>query len=572
MSPYDPVPLSYSEPLQQYTESRSLPYSSLESVKQPYVTPINEETKSAWYPKSIALVVLWISYIIGMIVLLEKAVEAAPHSVIQPWAYTVLPGLTLTLFAQGHLVITSIHLSRVGVSALHSPRTAPRSWAELYWLADGKWHGPMGIVTTLMTAAKHQTGLSLTFLAFALTCIIATATPIIFSRAYPVGTLDVLQNTTISPSTFSLKALLAIESYAQVGTGGGSWSTGLSIFESYNDSVYTPLNQLRGDTSDFFFAGSSLQTDTRLPGLRLQGGCQPYQNDSLLAVLDNTTFPTFCDSGVFNGSQAQLIRPRAVSNPWSVTLIFGACSENDYAFGTPEFAISTNTAYFYFISSNATNGPVTKGMVKCQSVLSVGDADVSGIRGTYEDFKVFPNTAVLGAQGGEPLEDPLAAVIYALNPDPSATDGSPDDTVHSTIVKQLGYNATLVGGSLNFTQPTMDIFADRVWFGVSHMTAGLGLLSRTSDTVYPAISHHTVSGRTRSPLFVKIAFALLGSWLLALLAVTAYTYRKTFAPSLNSYVAAHLSVKEGVLMEEKISDEPAENGRLRSSYSSPLAL
>lgn len=139
---------------------------------------------------------IWITYIIATIIVLEKA------------AASVLPGLMLTLFAQAHAAITAMHLARVGVSALQSSNTAHHSWAELFWLADQAWQGLVGVITTGIAMRKMKVRVSSMFVTFSFTCIlVAWVTPVILSRAYPVGIVDVRHTTSITPSTLSLDGL-----------------------------------------------------------------------------------------------------------------------------------------------------------------------------------------------------------------------------------------------------------------------------------------------------------------------------------------------------------------------------
>jgi hypothetical protein len=90
------------------------------------------------YPLSTVALVIWVAYVAATIWLCERTATLSKTTVGLPWAYTTLPSLLLTGFAQGHSAITAMHLGRLAVSALHQRLTRPRSWAELFWLADSK--------------------------------------------------------------------------------------------------------------------------------------------------------------------------------------------------------------------------------------------------------------------------------------------------------------------------------------------------------------------------------------------------------------------------------------------------
>jgi hypothetical protein len=91
-------------------------------------------------------------------------------------------------FAQAHVPITAAHLARLAVSALHNPDTAPRTWTELFWLADRSWQGPLAIGNTYLSMLRRRVRPSVTFVLFSIACISAIATPILLSRAWPSAT------------------------------------------------------------------------------------------------------------------------------------------------------------------------------------------------------------------------------------------------------------------------------------------------------------------------------------------------------------------------------------------------
>ena len=505
----------------------------------------DEKEKFALYPLSLIVVGVWIAYIIATIIVLESAAAAAPRSVHQPWRFSVLPGLMLTLFAQAHAAITAMHLARIGVSALQSPRTSPHSWAELFWLADRSWQGPVGIITTGMAMTKMKVRVSSMFVIFALTSVVALVTPIILSRAYPVGVVSVHQTTFITPSTISTTGLQNVEGLAMIEIGSSSWATGLSVLDVYNSSTYVPPGQPRSNTSDIFFAGDIQGAEAKLPGLRLRGSCQPYTSNAAASVEANTTsLSTFCTN----------FRYSTMGDPFYTsfvsygnnTISYGYCIDVphlDPPFDTNRTE-SKGNAYIYFDTTNRTAS--AKGMVKCQSSLSLGTALLSGTQGTYQSFQESSLYNASQASGGLRLFDPLGALLVFLS------DKAPTLELQALIATQLGYRAFNLPnhpGHLHFTQPTLNDLAEYVWFGVAHMTASIGLLSRTSDTLYLATVQQTTSGRTRSPKFIVGAIALLVLWLAVLIYSTARSYRTTFGDSLNSYVAGRLLMKEVHLVD-----------------------
>jgi hypothetical protein len=196
-------------------------------------------------------------------------------------------------------------------------------------------------------------------------------------------------------------------------------------------------------------------------------------------------------------------------------------------------------------------------MVKCQSLLSFGTASLSGIQGIYKSFRedlVFTQRQVQGIVVMPPKADPLYTMLMGIAEELSPSEASRRYDQSSMLLTELGYNITTAeDGSLNYAQPSLDIFAGRIWDGVAHMTVGLGLLSSTSDTVYPAVVRYTTSGRTRSSEFVVGSFALLALWMSGLIYVSIRSYRLSNDSSLGSYIAARLHAQDPRLYVEDVT-------------------
>ncbi|KAF8509193.1 hypothetical protein BU17DRAFT_56272, partial [Hysterangium stoloniferum] len=516
------------------------------------------------HPLSLIVLGIWTSYIVATIFLLEQAAAAAPRSVDQPWIFNVLPSLMLTFFAQGHISVTALHLSRVAVSAIQQESTAPHSWAELFWLADHEWSGPIGFARVVITMIKRRIRASLTFFIFAFTCMVALATPVILSHAYGVGLVDVPVNTTITPNTFSLNEIPNIDSPIQMGTGFISWTTGLSVFDIYNTSIFTPEGSSREVPNDLFFAGNILDSNATLPGLRLQGSCEPFSNESSIAVEQNTTlFPEFCNNSL---SAPWSLNANNVSiQPDNITITFSYCTDAAGLIASNGDISNIDSMAYIFLQTN--NGTVyTSGMIKCQSFLSFGSASLWGTQGIYNSFRDLAyndsqaQTEVITI---DPLGSTLSGLIGQMGPSDCAEFPSNCSTEEkqSMLLKQLGYS---IAGDLHYVQPGLDIFASRIWLGVTHMTAGLGLLFRSSDTAYPAVVRHATSGRTRSSQFVVGSCVLLALWMSGLIYVSIRSYRLSIGSSLGSYVAARLHAEDTRLYpgDEPLWDSRSHSGEL----------
>ncbi|KAK7019499.1 hypothetical protein R3P38DRAFT_2631774 [Favolaschia claudopus] len=499
-----------------------------------------------YYPLSLCMLILWIVYVVILLWLLETAVKHGPESISQPWAYTTLPSLLITVFAQGHGAITAMHLSRVSVSALHSVRTSPSTWAEVFWISDRAWQGPVGIATTFFAASRLRIRTSTHFILCALTCLTALVTPIILSRAYPIQTITVNENTQITPFALSPKQMGAVDAYAEMGTGSGSWTTALSVADTYNSSIFLPPAASRdGDPADFFFAGNVEGTTARLPGLRLSGQCVPVQSP-VSSFEDFANYSIAQIPAASPGGQTRV--PALTVNPASsVNLTFTSFCNATWGVLLPaDQATGTNVGYIYLQSTNGSSS--VNGVIRCDTRFATGRATLSGTTGTFTDFT--EEALYHDTQGGEPLLDPLYSIAQ----------------MKAGVARALGYVPLVQdGGNPGYTQPTIDEMATGFWRGVSYNVAGLGLLSRSNEVTYPAVQSGQTAVHVRERRFASGAYALLALWLLLLVFITARSFRPTFAGSFDSYITAKLVQNKPGLVEESSGDLAA-NENVKESF------
>ncbi|KAJ7461580.1 hypothetical protein FB451DRAFT_1497571 [Mycena latifolia] len=534
-------------------------YSSEELKTLPTLPSHNSAPRLGYYPASLAALFIWIVFIILLVWLLESAVAHGPRSLSPPWAYSTLPGLLLTVFTQGHGALTAMHLARVSVSALHSPGTSPNSWAEVFWISDRAWQGPVGIFSTFLAASQLRVRTSTHFVLCAATCLTALATPVILSHSYPIRSILVDQDTTITPLALSVAQMGAIDAYAEIGTGVGSWSTALSVADVYNSSVYLPPGAARDDDpTDFFFAGDTDGKRATLPGLRLTGQCVPVDANF-------TDFTAFCTAQF--GAPPQYMTGPVTLTPVSVNFTMNACTNRTWEliFPATSPAVSTNVAFISIASANTSvpdePGISVSGIIRCDARTATGTAALSG-DGTYEAFAEAP--LYNATQAGEFLIDPLYALLYYFSTHATSLDG--DDVYRAATVRALGFvGLSPGGGSQTYAQPSLEAMAAGFWRGVSCTVAGVALLARTNDTTYPAVQTGFAAMHVRQLRFALGAYALLGLWLCLLAVVTARSFRPTFSGSFDSYITAKLVLDKPGLVASA-SGQRAENTKLREPF------
>ncbi|KAJ7152204.1 hypothetical protein C8R43DRAFT_923915 [Mycena crocata] len=514
-----------------------------------------------YYPTSLLILTAWIVFVVVLLWLLESAVTNGPRSLSQPWSFTTLPSLLITVFAQGHGAITAMHLARVSVSALHSSRTSPNTWAEVFWISDRAWQGPVGIFTTVLAASRLRVRTSSHFILCAVTCLTALVTPIILSRAYPIRSITVREASNITPFALDMDRMGAVDAYAEIGTGVGSWTTALSVSDTYNTSVYLPPGASRSaDPTDFFFAGNVDGKTATLPGLRLTGQCTRVESNVSDITVD---FPAYCQAQMQTTSLAHMSKPINLSPP-SVNLTMRACVNGTWEnifLANP--AQRSDVAYIFINSNNNTAadnpGIAVSGMIRCDTSISTGRASLSGANGTFSEFteeQLYNET-----QAGEPLLEPLFALLYYLE-----NFQTTDVIATASVVRALGFvGLSPSGGVQTYAQPSIDEMATGLWRGVSYVLTGIGLLSRTNDTSYDAIQSGLVAVYVREPHFASAAYALLAVWLLLLVIVTARSFRPTFGGSFDSYITAKLVLDKPGLVESA-GGELTANTRLREPF------
>jgi hypothetical protein len=510
----------------------------------------------AYHPLSTVILALWIVYMGITFWVLETAVANAPRSVDQPWHLRALPSILLTVFVQGHTGVTSIHLARLGVSALQSRKLAPRTWIELFWLADGNYQGPTGLATVGIGMLRLRTFVSKTFLLFALTSVVALITPLVVSRAYPIATIDVRQTVQFWPDALSSPLLNVIDPLAPQAIGTGGWTSGMSISELYNTSVYTPVGVTRSDSPmDFFFASDTDGLDVTLPGVRILGQCSALSdtivnNSQALADMCNH-LPGLESDITVNFTFSISVREVTIQGSWCARSPTGSNG-------------LTSSGFVFFNTTNLTAS--TQGVVECNSQIRFGNASLRGLEGAFDAFK--DNTAdFINASVSDPFFS--AMNLLTITPDWKTVGARnlTDEFVEqagSGILAMLGFGRS--GEAVSVFLPTLDELASRLWKGASHMGAGVNLAIRRNDQEFPAVQRIPVSGRTRDDTFRAVALILISLWALLLMYCTMRMFRPTFGDTLASYVPARLALNQPDIVGAQPSGQLLDNVHLKKQF------
>ncbi|EPQ61251.1 hypothetical protein GLOTRDRAFT_135770 [Gloeophyllum trabeum ATCC 11539] len=509
---------------------------------------------------SSVLVVLWVAFVAAMVAVLERSVAVAPTRVSLPWYYSNdgLPTVMSTIFAQAHAPITAMHLSRLSISGLRTSSGSPRTWTELFWMADQQWAGPVGIITTGWTATRRRIGPSFAFFFFSGITLLTAVTPLVLNRAYPIKTLDIAIPQVFFPSALSPSKLGGVDAYAAVAAGAGAWATNQSVISLFNSTTYTPVGQAHVHASgDYFFAGNALDLDTHLPGVRLRGGCNVV--DSTDTRFNNTPqgFSQFCSTALSNigFSMKTVIAPNALA------LNVSACTTDESFAPFNQSQTSNSTTYFWLVntgSNGMVKGDLVAGVVRCDAHAVFGNASVQGRYTSFDHFT--PDKLYVPSQAGEPLLGPMAAMMYYLQTVPNSEAGQ------AAAIDGLGYWQVGINQGLYYMSPSLDGFATALWNGIAHMAAAIELVGRDTNTPYQATRHVAVSGRKRDDRFFVAAMCLLAVWVVGLIVSSGLWLRPAFGDSLDSYAAGRLLAEQPDLVENEDIGTLDNNRRLRARF------
>jgi len=244
------------------------------------------------------VVVIWGFLIIATIIIHERGVSLTcdPSQPIAdqdnmrvyvPWIYspgTGLAGILRTAFTQAHGPITSMHLARLAVGVLEVPRMSPRTWMEVFWLADRRWAGPFGLGKTGWTVISRRIRVSIGLILLATLNVVAIITPIVMTRAYPAGTRSATPRAVFNVSTFDL-TVVSTESLAsdQLEYGLAWWRDGQPAPVPFWGSVFAELGVEQNESNGAWLLTADLRGDMfawNYAGIRVAGGCETMQATS----------------------------------------------------------------------------------------------------------------------------------------------------------------------------------------------------------------------------------------------------------------------------------------------------
>jgi hypothetical protein len=513
-----------------------------------------------------------------MIASLEKSVRAEDF----PWSRWIKTSQMVTIFAQGHTAVTSIHLGRLAISSLHDCALAPKTWAELFWTADHNWQGPVGIAKTAWGILRLRRKISFTFLLFATTSLVAFFTPTALDRAYSRD-LDKRQ--------YSLPAEVRVMSRGtmnativgpQLAVGLGSWVSGelatttfmnqLSYRDSelYSRFVTASIGQQHGDTA-------------RLSGILENGRCNEVTEDPIRQgslkppepPLSNNDMSAWClKHGLYAQYEKHEINiddSNALSMAWCTG--FNATLTKDWM-NHPDGYTTTVVAWV-----NATRGlNSTQGYINCTSTTQIGEATIEQQSSTRPWFvnKDFQFLSLLDENVSldqTPFLPPFYAVFVGLTQQfAPSTDTTVSAIRSASLMRMLGYAEGAIdasGKDIAYMAPPLHGVISRLVDGGMHMAVAIQNVGARTYVPIRILQYDKAAkpgAFTRSVPWAIVTYVLLVVWLALLAYGTMRMYGPTFGSSLDSYAAARLLADMPHLVEGYCAGAPSDNPKLRTTF------
>jgi hypothetical protein len=477
-----------------------------------------------------------------------------------------------------------MHLARLGVSALQDPATAPKTWAELFWLADRNWQGPVGFVATIFGRFTLKTKLSSTFLLFTATIMLALPAPIVLSRAYPAATVESQQNILLNVTLLNNTGSPQLDVYSQMAVGAGGWTTGVDVQDMYATRMYgtTDAALSSDDLSsppDIFFTGDLQNNQVNLPGFRLQGGCTPMVADAELqatAAEANANNQSALDPfGVWCSARGLTDAPVwfDLTVVGGVNAYFHFCTKFDETvertWMNQASGYTTTVVAWLNTTDHVTSA---QGFVNCTSTFTTGQADMNNgsTNKTFDNFSHKTLFSEFGSSDQALRKTPFLPPTIATFREMSQTfskQGDIDDERSVTVARMLGYSPQFnnTAGETKYVQPNIQDIAKSLWRGTTHMAAAVNLLGSTTQKI-TVVHVVTRSGRIRNETWAYVLAGLLFGWLSMLSYCTVRMFRRTFGSALDSYTAARLLTDLPFLVDGHCAGELVDNPSLRAMF------
>jgi hypothetical protein len=544
--------------------------------------------KWSYYPFSLIVLSLWVVYIVALFLALEYSCKHPE----QP-SLLILLKYPRTWFAQGHLVITGMHLNRRGISALQDARYAPQTWLELFWFTGKQWISPVGWArTTLWKAFSKRARLSGTFLLFIITVILAVIAPSLLEHAYPAVVVEAVYQQNYGVRSLAGDDTNRLDPLTQVNIGQSGWTSGLEVDQSYEGRVFFPYTAGWPTLGDVVFSAETNYTEAPVaPSIRFQGACQALDGGN--TNLSLSEFKDMCtDRGLniswnstWDGGDLKITADMASCSNLNATTVTNA-SVKYWALAKPN---RTEHALVRLNLTDYTN-QTTYGFIECKSNLTTGTAHLwpnttpylDGISelslwfDQYTQNELFNDTPSFESDSVGLFWPPLFTALQLLVL--PILENVTDSDSQLSNAEQFISGARMLGFTPSsewddklgqfWQKPSLDGAANALWKGATHLAAAVNVAASQNQPLELKYTSDALVLQ-RNNVYFGLAIAVIATWLIILLILTMVLFRPSFSSGMDSYTVARIAAKRPDLFEEHLHEGLDDNPKLTEPFRLP---
>jgi hypothetical protein len=511
------------------------------------------------------------------------------------------PGLLITLFAQGHVLVTAWHLSRLGISSFDNRRIGPKTWLEMFWLSGKQWQNPLWLKTFYSAKKRHGAKLqiSITFIMFVFAIVVTLPAPLVLKKAYVQAPIEThYADYQYSPSISSLfpNASNALDPYTQLNIGQNAWASGFNVVDTYPFRVFAPpgTDLLSSDYNASVLSDIVFSADMdpgaygELPGIRVQSFCAIQEIDNLNLTLkagSNVTqgFWDLCDDQELT-LRSEYQRGPAMNMSYNVgfchnlpTKSLDMEEQGQVYWNSTGGVLRNETALIWLDLSDYNRTSSTRGIIECNMSTTDNMArlwfDVASYDIQFTDAKA---TQLFNYNASRPIGHYWPPLLTALNTlllpvETITTDGVNDDVASSesfiSKVKMLGFALTKTWDDdiQLYRKPSLEEATTALWNGALHMAGAINIGASTiqqNELTFRISDSWWIS----NPPYRLCVFVLLGVWFGIMLVLSIFLYRPAFAGSMDGYVIAQVCAEYPQLFEAKETGDAHHNPRMLEPF------
>ncbi|RKP13268.1 hypothetical protein BJ684DRAFT_20224 [Piptocephalis cylindrospora] len=503
--------------------------------------------------------ILWILYVLSYLLSLELVNDAVKRKGTDVGKGTMkLLGVMGIVLTQGQGPVTGLLIASWLVDTLTRSRIRPENWSSLLELSDGTWSGPFGWVSSLIRSRGRRSG---AWLIAAVLSAISLLIPFLIERAYPVAPQSITIPQALPLIGSGKEEMGTVESYLQMSLGRGIWTTSFTLDEQLRSYVSNQSEKCQGawcrDGARFYGQGTAVEGKARVFGMRQWlecgeefswegndlGECRARAGPPIIPMMNATSARNAQVNVTICGAQIDSTNAPQAKTDMSIQHVAVLMREK----------IGIQTSQIRGIG------------VECQAQSHLGFATVDFKDHKFLDFEPVSYSEIV-SQGGEPLANPLAAAAFAWQ-----------YRAANTVIDQPGYMAGLgyprvltnTPGATDFNYEPLKPGAFRMSMIRAFQAMAVAPSLTNGDTKYvDGEAFLTVQRREPEETQRVILIIALILWGLGGLLLSAFSLRRRWTDTMDTYCSARLLVEYPHIMEGYSAGSMWRNPKLRENMDS----